>query len=70
MTPAPSTTHQARMHLVAEGVVASYIHDISSTSRKPRAIAGLSADAYSTPGNQTPKRLQSSGGVSGCMSSA
>ena len=37
----PSTTYQARIHRVSEGVVASYIHDISTKS----AVGAPSATA-------------------------
>jgi hypothetical protein len=36
-----STTHQARIHRISEGVVASYIHDISTST----AVGGPSATA-------------------------
>jgi hypothetical protein len=41
MTPTPSTTHQARIHLISEGVLASYIHDISARTARgtPSAMA-------------------------------
>ena len=37
----PSTTHQARIHRISEGVVASYIHDISTNT----AVGAPSATA-------------------------
>jgi pimeloyl-ACP methyl ester carboxylesterase len=49
---------------------ANHLLHVQRPAEVAEALAGFFARAYSTPGNQTPKREQSSGSVSGRMSSA
>jgi hypothetical protein len=43
-----STTHEARIHRISEGVVASYIHDIATPPPRIRRPAGRRAQAIET----------------------
>jgi hypothetical protein len=52
-----SSAHQARIHLIAEGVVASYIHDISV-----RTSLGAPGDAAS-PGQSRRQATAARSGV-------
>jgi hypothetical protein len=45
MTPIETPARRARIHVVAEGVLASYIHELSLAAE--RAVASVSAPAQS-----------------------
>jgi hypothetical protein len=46
MTTVDTATHQARIHVVAEGVLASYIHELSAAAA--RTVAPAVAPAHSS----------------------
>ena len=53
-----STAHAARLHRISEGVVASYIHDISTSTAvgARRTLAALQSDRRRLPHSTSGRR--------------
>jgi hypothetical protein len=45
MTPIETPAHEARIHVIAEGVLASYIHELATATQT--AVAAVPAPAQS-----------------------